>query len=309
MKLIKSEWIKLILKVLLTILFAGIVIQKLNIKVLIENLSNYPIINFIQAFIMAILVSIISAFSLNALYKSESVYSIFAVTLKSHFYSMVLPGQILGETTKIFLLSKDNGSIGQRVSAVLIDKVINIISMVIVGCLGIYLTDSIQDYYMKKILLFFPIILIAVFLFIKNKKVCEGIIGICRKCTNKKIREKSINFLEIWGSYANNNKGLIISALWGTLYQFAIAYTYYLLGTGLGITINFWDYCWVNTILTIVLFFPISIGGLGVREATLVSILGLMSVGKEEAVLLGLLMMCVQIIRAVLGGILILGNK
>lgn len=309
MKEANTKCIKLIIKIVLTIVFIYIVIKRIDIRMLAESLVNYPLIYFISSFIMAMVVSIIGAFSLSALYKNESVLSIFIITLKSNFYSMVLPGQILGETTKIFMFSKDNGSMQQRISAVLMDKVLNIIGMAIVGCLGIYLTNSIQHPYIKEMLLLLPFILILGFIFIKNKKVCDCIVQICKKCTNKKIREKAIDFLKIWEEYADNNKSLIISALWGILYQFAIAYTYYLLGVGLGLTISFWDYCWVNTILTVVLLFPISIGGLGIREATLVSLMGIIGVAKEDAVLLGVLMMLIQIIRASVGGTLIIGTK
>ena len=51
----------------------------------------------------------------------------------------------------------------------------------------------------------------------------------------------------------------------------------------MGIVINFVDWCWIVAILSLALFLPISIGGIGVREASLVGTLGLFGVTTERA--------------------------
>ena len=65
----------------------------------------------------------------------------------------------------------------------------------------------------------------------------------------------------------------------------------------------------LNTILTIILFLPISISGLGIRETTLIGFLGSLGVTSEKAVALSVLMLFIQILCAMLGGIMLFMEK
>lgn len=298
------------IKIILTAIFLFIVFYKIDFSELLKNLKNYPAGYLVLGCIVAVIVNLVGACSLHAVYKKESIRSIFVVILKSKFYAVFLPGQMLGEATKIFMLSSSDSSITERASAVIIDKFLNVIAIVIVGCIGSYMSSYIYNDMLKRYLILGLMIAIFVLLLLKNKKIMNCVWKIfCMLIRNEKIINKSKKYIDIWIEYSNQNKELVISGVWGIVYQCLISFAYYILGVGLGLTVSFWDYCWINTILTIILFLPISISGLGIRETTLIGFLGSLGVTSEKAVALSVLMLFIQILCAMLGGIMLFMEK
>ena len=60
--------------------------------------------------------------------------------------------------------------------------------------------------------------------------------------------------------------------------------SFYLLSRGLQLHIGFFDWSLIVGALTLALFLPLTIGGLGVREGTLIGILGIYGYGSETAI-------------------------
>ncbi len=303
----KKKKIKTFVKISITVFFVFIILYKIDIYTLIQNLKGYSVEYFATAFVLSVVVNLIGAFSLHAIYTKEKILSIFKVILKSNFCAMALPGQLLGETTKIFLLSKEQSSLSERVSAVVIDKFLNAIALIIVGSIGLSLSPNIQEGLLQRWLFVGFAIMASGLLVLKNKRLLNLLEkSIVRVIRNEKWIKKGEKYLSTWLMYSNKNKELAISGIWGIIYQLVIALSYYVIGLGLGITISFWDYCWINAILTLILFLPISVGGLGIREATLIGFLGKLNVNAEKAVTLSLLVLGIQLLRAAVGGVLLL---
>lgn len=309
-KSMKKEKVYNIVKIVMTILSIIIIIIKVDLGELVYSIRDCSFLHFGLAFIIAVFANLVGAISLNAIYSKEKVLDIFIVTLKSNFFSMILPGQLLGETTKIFLLSKERSSIAERMSAVLIDKFLNVIAMLLVGGIGIFISPNINNLNLQKgIVIGFIILVICLFL-IKNKKIMNLLLSsVSQIKLNGRIKDKLEEYLSIWIEYSCNNKNIIKSGIWGIVYQMVIVSEYYVLSLGVGIEISYWDYCWVNAILTIILFLPISVGGLGIREVSLIGFLGLLNVSSEKAVSLSVLLLAIQVIRAFGGGILLLVGR
>lgn len=303
----KKNKIKTFVKICITVIFVFIILYKIDIDILIQNLKGYSAEYFAIAFVVSIVVNLIGAFSLHAVYPKEKILSIFKVILKSNFCAMALPGQLLGETTKIFLLSKEQSSLSERVSAVVIDKFLNAIALIIVGSIGLFLSPNIQEVFLQRWLFVGLVIMVLGLLVLKNRNV----LNLLEKCIvrvikNEKWTRKGEKYLSTWIKYSNKNRELVISGIWGIVYQFVIALSYFVIGLGLGITVSFWDYCWINAMLTLILFLPISIGGLGIREATLIGFLGKLNVNAEKAVTLSVIILGIQLLRAAVGGVLLL---
>jgi uncharacterized membrane protein YbhN (UPF0104 family) len=88
------------------------------------------------------------------------------------------------------------------------------------------------------------------------------------------------------------------------LYQFIGVLMFYLLSRGLQLHIGFFDWSWIVGALTLALFLPLTIGGLGVREGTLIGILGMFGYGSETAIALSLMAFSFVIMLAIIGAAL-----
>ncbi|MGD9160520.1 MAG: hypothetical protein PVG39_19040, partial [Desulfobacteraceae bacterium] len=61
---------------------------------------------------------------------------------------------------------------------------------------------------------------------------------------------------------------------------------------------------WLISLVAIVLFLPISLAGLGIREGSFVVLLSLFSVPNEKAVALSLIFFSLQLIASAIGAII-----
>ena len=72
----------------------------------------------------------------------------------------------------------------------------------------------------------------------------------------------------------------------------------------MGINILFFDWCWIQGVLSLALLLPLTFAGLGIREGTLISILGILGVAPEKALALSFSILGLQIILASIGGLI-----
>jgi hypothetical protein len=92
--------------------------------------------------------------------------------------------------------------------------------------------------------------------------------------------------------------------VYGIIFQVLCILTTTLLANNLRISVSIIDWCWIFGVVTIILFFPISIGGIGVREGSFIGILGFMGVTSEKAIALSFSIFSLELLLGILGGIL-----
>lgn len=304
-----KKFVEIIFKIAVSFLLLYWVFKKIDIVEMYEELKKCSFPMFLLAGFINILVILMGAISFHCIYIKENVKQIFMVFFKSCFYTMILPGQLVGEGTKIFMLSSKKTKLEERVSAVFVDKMLNCIAMVIVGIVGINVSGLLVSARIKKILYLVFVIIIIVFLLLLNKRMLYKIEKVIEKIKIEKVRNFVIKYFQQWKMYSENRIGILKSLICGIIYQLMISLIYFILSVGIGIDVSFWDFCWINTFLTVVLLLPISIGGLGVRESTLVGMLALVGVESEKALLISILTFLIQVVRAIIAGVVILFDK
>jgi glycosyltransferase 2 family protein len=72
----------------------------------------------------------------------------------------------------------------------------------------------------------------------------------------------------------------------------------------LGLHITLLDALWINVLSYLAILLPISIAGLGVREAAVILALAPLGIAKESAIALALLMFSATLLNALIGGVL-----
>jgi len=76
----------------------------------------------------------------------------------------------------------------------------------------------------------------------------------------------------------------------------------WMLGQALGVAASLWAYAAVVPLVTLLTLLPVSVNGVGVREAFLVLLLGPAGVAEAQAVTLGLLWLTMLSAASLLGG-------
>lgn len=300
---------KHLIKIGVSVLLIGYLLYQVDIRLIWEKVGNYPFSLLVGAFFMIIGSSAIGAASLHALYPGERVLRIFLVTLKSCFYSMVLPGQLLGESAKILLLSPETGSFAQRTSAVIVDKALNSIVLLWLGMFGVLNSSVFGNSRIRGFFVAGSFGTVAFLLVGVSSFFCRWFQRRLENMHPGRVKGMMQQYFEIWEGYAKDKRALFCSVVYGVIYHLIINFTYCTLAAGLSMQVCFWDFCWINALLTFILLLPVSVGGLGVREVSLAGMLGMLGIGRETAFSFSVLLLFLQVLRALAGGILILAGK
>jgi hypothetical protein len=255
-----------------------------------DAFRRMPTLSFAGAILMLPIYYVtvfISAVKWRLLYPSVRLARIFETILVGHFFSMVLPGQLFGEASKIVYLAGDakkndvNGGVGELSASVVVDKITGLAGLLILGVLGTFF--SAQTEKIRYILASFIAALIGLLCILVSLKFrwsYAAINNLC--CLLKKVPKiKNISFailraVEAWRFYLCSPLRLLSSISLGVAYQCLIVYIHLILCNYLKISISFWDLSWVCALLAIIVLLPFSIAGVGLREGGYLGALSLL---------------------------------
>ncbi len=211
----------------------------------------------------------------------------FIVYLAGIYAGIVTPGR-LGEFVKTVYLKADKGiSLSKGMSSVLVDRLFDLYLLIILALIGIWKFDILGKLANTSSLLLIVFTLAP--LIVLKKKFMGRIINLIYKAIIKekkhlidKLEERFEDFYD--GINQLINLKLIYSALLTCLSYSVFFIQCYLIAIALGISSNFITVTLFMAISNLISFIPISISGLGTRDATLIYLFSLINLNAELAV-------------------------
>ena len=205
--------------------------------------------------------------------------------MSSLYIGFVTPGRF-GEFVKTLYLKSDKGiSLSKGFSSVLVDRLFDLYLLIILGFIGLWqfgVLGKLSDAFMilAIIVLISPLIML-------NKQLIEKLTNILYKvAVIKKVKDKIEESFEDF--YYGLNKlispKLLISGLLTCLSYLMFFIQCYLIVMAMGLSINFITITLFMAISNLISFIPISISGLGTRDATLIYLFSLIGLKPELAV-------------------------
>ncbi len=220
-----------------------------------------------------------------------SNWSYFRLTMISHLFNKIMPGALGGDFVKtLYAIKEKKGSGIKNVIAVVIDRVIGLISIFIFGLIALMFSSQQLDIQLWKIILvflFFTGCMYAAF----NRRVLDFIEVISQKVNIKHVWIKSIldNWRQSISFYVENKGRVFKSLLLCVPIHFASFVIFFLFSRSIGMEVGFTDVIFVVTIMWLITALPISIGGMGVRELSFVWLFSLYNISSEQAIALSFL--------------------
>ena len=299
--------------VLLCIIFYWI-FKSVNIKETISVLEKTNIIYFCIAFLLSNISNIFLTIKWKRLATPLKIKSNFFELLKlnyiSIFYSSFLPGQSSGELIKGLRMTKKESSIQKVWIPIFIDKVTNLLIVLIIGFIAI-LSD--KTFRTNKTLVFVVSLLtisfsiITIILFSDNTKqftdfLRTKLISVLKffKLRFDYLETFSLNYLE---SYKKHNLLMFETLIWSILIKLPHVFAFYFLALSLNIHLSVLQCAWLFSIVSLVTIIPISFSGLGIREGTIIVILSKLGIERFNSLSLSLLIFLTGIMVAIIGGI------
>ncbi len=265
-------------------LFVYILI-KLNFKEIFQHIAEAEKTYLLVAVFLAGIFLMFQTLKWHVLAKKQKMRvpfrESFKINILSDFYGLVTPGK-LGSVIRADYLKK-YGGIGKGLSNFVVDKVLDLCSLFFLAIfLGLFVLREYVGSIMGILILLFGS-LILLFLIFYNKQRSKRLLGIFyKKLIPQKMKEKArITFHSFYEDLPKKSSLLGIFAI--NILAWVSNYTVvYFIALSLGIDIKFIYFIAIYPIATLVAQIPITISGLGTREATLIWLFGLFGIGAVK---------------------------
>ena len=226
---------------------------------------------------------------------------------KGLFFGSVVPGR-LGEFWRARYLVKESGVTGgQAFYIAFIDRISDILVVTVVGLLGFWVLG-----WQLPVLIFICLAAIAYFL-ARKKRIRRSLNTLIRFFIPDFLKEKADYFLtEFYKGFVNLKPKVFVqtSALAFLYYLFGGAVFHYFIVLSLGLTVPFWYLFLIVAIVWLVMAVPVSMFGLGTREAAFIYFFALLNISASLAVAVSLLaLFCNILIVTVPAAVLFLMKK
>ena len=263
-----------------------------------SSVFSYSLLVIVSVSIFQFLALVVAALKWKFFLQEHSFLRLFRFTLVGQFYSLVLPGQISGEIAKAYRFSKGEEKKERLVASVAMDKITGIAGLLLVAVVGMLCTSTeLLGNWKAAIIIALVVVLASIFSFR---------FGSVRSLTVKYLPFSHVflPFIDAYHEYAKNTALIVLTTLLGALFQLLAVWITIILAHSLGINISVFDWFWIFSLVSVAVFVPITIGGLGIREGVFVGLLGFFAVPPAEAVALSLSVFALQVLAGAVGGIL-----
>jgi hypothetical protein len=223
-----------------------------------------------------------------------------------HFYNNLLPSNIGGDFYKIYDVHKNRDvPLSKAVSTVIMERFFSVIAIITYFAVTSFSLYSILK---NSIIMIAVFLALAVLLFIVILR--PKLFRIDRFFKRFKRLQKLEKGIENFNSAVNLFRGKWIHLFLGLLFTFLAQgfyiVIYYFLSLSMGLEVSFMTFAFIVPVVFVLTGIPISIGGLGIRENTIVFLLTRFGMANEQAVAFSLLVMFLTLFTAGLGGIIYL---
>jgi uncharacterized protein (TIRG00374 family) len=236
---------------------------------------------------------------------------IFTAVLSSIYLGLLTPGR-LGEFSKVYFLKKEHPmAIGEAFSSVLIDRFLDLLLLIVVGFSGVVILSMGADWILV-IAGSLTVALTAGYILL-NVNFSRKIFQLFLKWPwIAKIADrydlKDSGFLSSLEKLRRVK--LLIPVLATCVAYLVFFYQCFLMAVALDIQITFLQVVYCISVANVVALIPISIYGIGTRDAVLIYLFSILGLGREEAVGFSLLFLIIQYgSTALFGGIAWLSKK
>lgn len=301
-KNIKKNWYHFIgLLIFSYIIFYRIDFLKIKRIILSAN-YNFIILGIILTFIMLL----IQAWRWNYLKKIQKInYSFkdsFLIYGSGIYFGTITPGR-LGDLIKIIYLKEGGHSTGKSAVSVIVDRSADLLFLLTVGYLSMFFFAQFFISEIIIITIIISLIILAIFVLKINlfKNLINKLFSLFIPEKYKQLIVLNINdLITDFKTYRFKNYMMlfVLTAIAWLLYYLQV----FLLAKSINLgDVTFTYLAMSVTIAAIITLLPISIYGLGTRDATLLFLLSLISINPEKTITFSMLILFVSLLYGLIG--------
>jgi uncharacterized protein (TIRG00374 family) len=252
----------------------------------------------------------ITAFRWQTLLKTQgvrlSILSLSSSTLVGQFFNNFLPTSIGGDVYRAYdVTKKSDFPMSSSVSVLVVERLSGIIASAVFAAAALFLGfTAIGGISIVIPILIFLAISILIFFLILNPNIL-GLHKLAKKIRFlQKILDKLDNVYNTFLSFKNYKWTLVRVIFYSLTLQFAVIINYWLASRSLGIPLNLSVFIFIVPVVSIISMLPISLGGIGVREGSLVFLMVSLGAQNAKAAMCSLLLFAMLLVMGIIGGLI-----
>ena len=273
------------------------ILKAVNIPLLIASASLHIFGVWISAFRWQILLKT-QGIKISVGYLSSSF-------LIGSFFNNLLPTSIGGDIFRtIDIAKKANVSVGKSASILIIERFSGILTAAFYAVIALFLgfTTVNKTSYTIPVILFFIICIIIGFIILnpsllRLNKIIDKIKFLAR------IRSKIKEVYDIFQNFKQFKLAIFEVMICGFALQIGVIANYYLASKAFGIELSFASFIFIVPIVYTIAMLPISIGGIGIRENSLVFLMVALGADGEKSTVASLILFVMILAVGIVGAI------
>lgn len=311
----RSRWFNWFLRIAVTLTLLVLILTQVDLAKMFSTLKQIDPIQLVPLIGLSFTIRFVWAWQMSQglapLQIQFSVLKLFKVLLISGFYSLVLPGgMVAGGVASLYKLTGKNSRAVEAGALLVYFRMVNTLMIFAIGLFGMAFDHHLSQPALRTVLGIVFVFTILVFLPLFSARVANFFDPLLKWLVNRvglKQKPKQI-VISLWQAMATMTKlpkktvafafGLAFSAhLIGVV-------MYWLISLILDIELSIFTLGWIVTFLTVVQLLPLSIGGLGVREVSIVYLLKYYTVPEPQALAFSLIVFSLVVVVGAFGGVL-----
>ena len=210
-------------------------------------------------------------------------------------FSAVTPGRV-GDMVKIVMLVKRGNSIGKAIACNIIDRLFDVVLVVVAGYVGMWYFSSQfgAHLHVVNIIIVIAVVLLVVFV-LKRHLIKKMVIKLIPVQYRPGARE---SWNEIVGSFWKNHVSrVLLLVLWTIVFWGVWFVAMYLCAMALELDVSFVFFSACAAIAIVFSLLPITVAGVGTRDAAFILLLGQIGIARQESLALSSLILAVFLVN------------
>ncbi len=286
-----------LLKIVVGFLILFFLFYKIGLNDIYSTLVKTNLLYVLLYLVLLFLLFVIGTINVRILLKPFRTKIPFSRLLRYYMASwsagLFIPGR-LGEFLLAYFLKKNNIEYGKGIIIPLIDRLLAFFTLAIFAIIGAFIFFTINE--AIKIIMGLVILLIVLYFVFINSFGRK----IIRKYILRKYASRFEGFYDNLKEYLRNKKTLFLAFLTTIIKQVFTAITIYSLFLAFNTHVNVFYVIIMHSVIVILSLIPISVNGLGVKEASAVVLYNLIGVKPEITLSTYLIMTVVTYIFAMI---------
>ena len=302
---------KLVIRCIASIVILALLFTQVSLREVADNLRKVSPAFIVFAWCYYALCQWISAYRWQLFLRAKdvnvSVGELFSFYMVGMFVNNFMPGSIGGDIVKSYYLYKRTGKLEITVISVFLERFTGLLGL----CLLALITLAIGYRYLNSPIVVISVVGSAAFLMLIVVGLWQLPNLVARmpwisRFVPQRLSESAVELYASLASYRHHVPMLCLAIGISTVLQLMFAAYYSLASIAMGIPIDLIYFLLFLPAVTLVSLIPLSLGGLGIREASLVVLFGAAGIPPAEVVSVSLTLHFVNAILSLWGGFLLL---